>query len=68
MLAGFDRDPVAALATALRRVLDRPDLGWPALVQAARFPDTRIAALLIGEQGALDALAAELNELRTLSP
>ena len=62
-----DHDPIAALTQALRRVLDRTDLGWPALVQAAGFSDTRSAALLVGEQGALDALAGELNELRSLS-
>lgn len=50
----------------MRTVLEQPDLGWATLVRAAGFSDTRSAALLVGEQGALDALAAELNELRTL--
>jgi hypothetical protein len=47
-------------------VLDRPDATWPELVAAAGFPDTRAAALLVGEEGALDRLAAELNEVRTV--
>jgi hypothetical protein len=49
-------------------VLGRTDAGWPELVNASGFSDARAAALLLGEQGALDDLAAELNELRTLSP
>lgn len=52
----------------MRRVLDRPDAAWPDLLLAAGFTDTRRAALLVGEERALDALAAELNELRGLSP
>lgn len=35
-------------------------------VAAAQFTDTRAAALLTGDQRTLDALAAELNDLRTL--
>lgn len=66
MLATYDDDPTAALATALRIVLDREDASWPELVNAGGFTATRSAALLIGEQGALDDLAAELNELRDL--
>ncbi len=67
LLAGYDRDPIDALAAALRIVLDAPDASWPELVAGAGFTDTRRAALLIGEEGALDALAAELNEERSLS-
>ena len=66
MLSTYDADPVAALAAALRIVLERHDDSWPELVQAAAFTETRAAALLVGEQGALDDLAGELNELRTL--
>ena len=51
---------------ALRVVLGRPANTWPELVAAAGFDDTRRAALLIGEERALDTLAAELNEHRTL--
>ena len=66
LLGTYDQDPVAALTRALRSVLERPDGGWPELVGAAGFTDSRAAALLLGEQRALDDLAAELNELRTL--
>ncbi|CAB4881575.1 unannotated protein [freshwater metagenome] len=66
LLARYDQAPVAALTTALRRVLGRPDAAWPELLAAARFTDTRTAALLVGDERALDALAAELNEIRTL--
>jgi hypothetical protein len=54
----------------LRIVLDRRSATWPELVAALAplgFDDTRRAALLIGEERALDALAAELNERRTLT-
>ena len=66
MLAGYDDDSVAALTIALRTVLDQPAATWPELVAGAGFTDTRAAALLLGEERALDDLAAELNELRTL--
>jgi hypothetical protein len=48
-------------------VLDRPDGTWPDLIALAPFPETRRAALLLGEEGALDDLAAELNELRDVA-
>ena len=67
LLADYDIEPVEAVATALRIVLGRPEAAWPELIAAAQFPDTRAAALLIGEERALDALAAELNELRSLA-
>ena len=67
LLAGYDDDPVAALTTALRIVLEQPGATWPELVTRAGFADTRTAALLVAEEGALDALARELNELRELS-
>jgi len=66
MMNGYDADPTAALAAALAKVLDRPGADWAALVGAAPLDQTRRAALLAGEQAALDALAQELNELRTL--
>jgi hypothetical protein len=50
----------------LRVVFDRPDGTWPELVAMGSFAQTRAAALLLGEQGALDDLASELNELRDL--
>jgi hypothetical protein len=66
LLTAYDADPVAALTVALRRLLDRDDASWPELVGAAPLTDTRRAALLVGEQRALDGLAAELNEARSL--
>ena len=66
LLGSYDDDPVAALSAALRLVLERSGDSWPELVRAANFTETRAAALLIGEQGALDDLASELNELRDL--
>jgi hypothetical protein len=66
LLATYDADPVGALTVALRIVLGRHDATWPEVVAAAGFDDTRRAALLIGEERSLDALAAELNERRTL--
>ena len=46
--------------------MSHPSLGLPPRDLAAGFPDTRTAALLVGDEGALDALARELNELREL--
>ena len=40
---------------------------WARLVRAAGFDPERETALLAGDQVALDALAAELNEVRTLA-
>ena len=67
LLGSYDDGPVAALTAALRIVLERADDSWPELVRAAGFTDTRAAALLLGEQTALDDLARDLNELRTLA-
>ena len=67
LLSGYDADPVGTLSVALRTVLDRDDAVWPELVAAAGFTPSRTAALLVGEEGALDDLARELNELRTLA-
>ena len=66
LLGAYDRDPVAALTVALAKVLDRPSAGWEALVAAGPFDAGRRALLLAGDQAALDRLAAELNELRSL--
>lgn len=66
LLRDYDDDPITALSVALRLVLER-DGTWPELIAAAPITDTRRAALLAGEQGALDSLAAELNELRGLA-
>jgi hypothetical protein len=66
MLGAYDAEPIGALTTALRLVLDRPAAPWPELVGALDVTDTRRAALLLGEERTLDALVAELNEHRTL--
>ena len=68
MLDSYDADPIAALTAALRIVLERADDSWPELVLAGGFTETRTAALLVGEPIALDDLARELNELRTVTP
>jgi hypothetical protein len=66
LFASYDIDPIGALTAALRRVLDRPDGSWTELLVAAPFSNERRGALECAEQSALDALAAELNELRQL--
>ncbi len=68
MMADYDRDPVEALTTALRIALDRPDAGWTDLVSAAGYGCARRIRLQAQETAALDELAAELNELRAVSP
>ena len=67
LLAGYDEDPVGALTTALRVTLDRQDLEWTALVQLAGFSCARRIRLQGNDPAALDELAAELNELRTVA-
>jgi hypothetical protein len=67
LLGTYDSDPVAALTAALRIVLERDSASWPELIQAGGFTETRTAALLLGELGTLDELAAELNERRGLA-
>ena len=66
MLAHYDTNPVRALTSALRVVLEMPAANWPELIGAAGFSDTRAAALIVADDVALDALVAELNELRML--
>ena len=67
LLDRFDDDPVGALTIALRRVLGRPEAGWLELLEAAPVSPERRRALAADDQGALDDLARELNELRTLA-
>ena len=67
LLASYDADPVAALTVALRRASDRAEATWAELVAAAPLPAAERAALLAGEQRALDDLARTLNELRGLA-
>ena len=67
LLAGYDADPVAALTTALRVVLDQPGGEWTALLKAAGFSCARRIRLQGNDPAALDELAAELNELRAVA-
>lgn len=67
LLAGYDSDPVGALAAAMRIVLEMPGEVFPALVRAAGFPADREQRLLAHDVRSLDELARELNELRTLT-
>ena len=64
MHVGYERDPEAALTAALRIVLDRPDLDFTSLVKLAGFSCARRIRLQAKDEGALDELFAELNELR----
>ena len=66
LLQAFDNDPVGALTTSLRIVLDRPNDDFDELIARAELTDQRRQRLLQRHSDALDELAAELNERRTL--
>ena len=66
LLGDYDADPVGALSAALRVVTGVRDATWDALVALATDDPARQAALASRDVAALDGLAAELNELRTL--
>lgn len=66
LLRNYDSDPIGALTEALRVALDKPGADWAALLSAAALPTERRNRLQAGEQLALDELAAELNEARSL--
>jgi hypothetical protein len=66
LLQEFDHDPVGALTTSLRIVLDRPHAEFDELIAQADLADQRRQRLLQRHPEALDELAAELNERRTL--
>jgi hypothetical protein len=70
LLTTYDADPVAALERALRRVLDVGQAGFDELIehltQVGDVSPARRRALLERDTAALDELAAELNETRTL--
>ena len=68
LLSDYDHDPIAALCHALRVVFDLPDGDWVGLLAIAPIGEERRMALMHGDQSSLDALAAELNERRTLGP
>jgi hypothetical protein len=69
LLAHYDADPVAALEHALQR-LRGSDLGFDSIVaelcREGLIDVVRRDALVARDLGSLDALAAELNESRTL--
>ncbi len=67
LLAGYDAGPIEALTSALRLTLDAPMLEWAGLLELADLADERRKSLLRGDQGALDDLAAELNEVRDVA-
>ncbi|MFM2078837.1 MAG: hypothetical protein RJA49_2727 [Actinomycetota bacterium] len=67
LLETYDVDPVAALTTALRTTLDRPDLDFTALVKLAGFSCAQRIRLQAHDAVAMDELVAELNELRTVN-
>lgn len=67
LLHDYDANPVGALTAALRVALDEPALEWTALVKAAGFSCARRIRLQGNDPAALDELAAELNELRTVA-
>jgi hypothetical protein len=70
LLTTYDADPVAALEQALRRMLDDGQASFDELIerltQVGDLSPARRRALLERETAALDTLAAELNETRTL--
>lgn len=69
LVDGYDADPVGALSTALRRVLDADhSADWPTLLSLAPLGDRRRDALAALDQRALDELLVELNEQRSLAP
>jgi hypothetical protein len=70
LLATYDSDPVAALESALRQLSGQPRAEFDdlvaLLVEMGRVTAGRALALLDRDVAALDALAAELNETRSL--
>lgn len=64
MLKSFDDDPIASLTRAMRIATGFPHATWEHLVSMLRGHDRE--ALLREETVALDLLAAELNETRTI--
>jgi hypothetical protein len=64
LMTEFDAHPIEALTRSLRIVLGSPHATWEHLILA--LPATRRVALQRNEEKALDLLAAELNETRTI--
>ena len=66
MLDEYDRDPLAALLTAMRIVLGRPYATWLTAVLESCDDVKKRQQLLNSEQSALDDIARELNETRMI--
>jgi len=66
LLTDYDEDPIEALTVALRTTLAMPSASWEALLGAAPIETSRRERLVRGDVSALDQLAAELNERRSL--
>ena len=66
LLRELDPDPVGALTRSLRIVLERPEDDFHELITRADLAEERRHRLLQRRADALDELAAELNERRTL--
>jgi len=66
LLADYDADPIATLTVALRVALATPDATWETLLERAPIEPERRERLRSCDEGALDELAAELNENRCL--
>lgn len=66
MLNEFDRDPLAALLTAMRIVIGRPFATWQTAVIEYGCDRDVGQRLLNFDQSALDDLARELNETRMI--
>jgi hypothetical protein len=64
-LAEYDNDPVAALSSALRIVLDMPNATWDELLAAAPIESQQRRRLASSDLTTLDRLAADLNEFRS---
>ncbi|HEY0518417.1 MAG TPA: hypothetical protein VGC84_02900 [Ilumatobacteraceae bacterium] len=64
-MAEYDNDPVAALSSALRIVLDMPNATWDELLAAAPIESQQRRRLASSDLTTLDRLAADLNEFRS---
>ena len=66
LMTDIETEPVGAMTTALQHVLDRPDLVFDQLVELAPIEPSLQRRLHDRDEEALDELARELNETRTL--
>jgi len=65
-MVAYDTDPVGALTEALKHVLQTADADWASLIALCGFSPSRAGRLIARDVRALDELAAELNEMRTI--